>query len=126
MVSKIEDMAGTDAQTSSLGFTKELGGDSQVSGHSDRPEGLSLQVKEESGRLVLTWQGRGGVRGFILHRTEKGKDNYTPISNLIPYFGRGERERYLHKYAESLTLADEDININWESYKERFLKGGFP
>ncbi len=29
-------------------------------------------------------------------------------------------------YAESLTLADEDININWESYVERFRKGEFP
>ena len=29
-------------------------------------------------------------------------------------------------YAESLTLADEDLNINWESYAEKFLRGEFP
>jgi len=25
-----------------------------------------------------------------------------------------------------MTLADDDINDNWEMYKDRFLKGGFP
>lgn len=29
-------------------------------------------------------------------------------------------------YEDALTLADEDINENWEVYRERFLKGGFP
>lgn len=40
--------------------------------------------------------------------------------------GEQEKEEITLAYAESLTLADEDININWESYKEKFLKGGFP
>jgi len=50
-----------------------------------------LKVIEESDRVVLTWHGRVGVKGFILHRAEKGKDNYAPISNLIPYFGHDEQ-----------------------------------
>jgi len=29
-------------------------------------------------------------------------------------------------YAECLTLADEDINFNWELYADRFLRGEFP
>lgn len=28
-------------------------------------------------------------------------------------------------YENALTLADDDINDNWEIYRERFLKGGF-
>jgi len=35
-------------------------------------------------------------------------------------------ERIYLNYEEALTIADEDINMNWESYKERFLKGGYP
>ena len=29
-------------------------------------------------------------------------------------------------YEDALTLADDDINENWEIYREKFLKGGFP
>ena len=29
-------------------------------------------------------------------------------------------------YEDALTLADDDINENWEIYRERFLKGDFP
>ena len=29
-------------------------------------------------------------------------------------------------YEEALTFADNDINQNWQIYRERFLKGGFP
>jgi len=32
---------------------------------------------------------------------------------------------YLY-YEDALTLADDDINENWEIYKERFLRGDFP
>src|SRR3990172_7937854 len=37
-----------------------------------------LEATEESGRILLTWQGKGKIKGFILHRSEKGKDNYVP------------------------------------------------
>ncbi len=29
-------------------------------------------------------------------------------------------------YEEALTMADDDLNENWEYYKERFLRGDFP
>jgi hypothetical protein len=29
-------------------------------------------------------------------------------------------------YADALTLADEDINLQWQTYVERFLRGEFP
>ncbi len=29
-------------------------------------------------------------------------------------------------YDDALTHADNDINENWEIFRERFLKGGFP
>lgn len=29
-------------------------------------------------------------------------------------------------YEDALTLADTDINDNWEKYRQRFLKGGYP
>lgn len=40
--------------------------------------------------------------------------------------GETLKEELHLSYAESLTLADEDININWESYADRFLRGEFP
>ena len=29
-------------------------------------------------------------------------------------------------YAQALTFADEDLDENWEIYRQRFLKGEFP
>jgi len=29
-------------------------------------------------------------------------------------------------YEEALTFADDDINENWEIYREKFLRGYFP
>jgi len=29
-------------------------------------------------------------------------------------------------YEDALTLADDDINENWEIYREKFLRGDFP
>jgi len=29
-------------------------------------------------------------------------------------------------YEDAINMADDDINENWEIYKERFLKGGYP
>jgi len=40
--------------------------------------------------------------------------------------GETLKEELHLSYAEGLTLADEDINLNWDSYKERFLRGKYP
>ena len=94
----IEDEKGNIIVVSKIGNT--AGTDAQISGQSDRPEGLSLQVKEDSGRIVLTWEGRRGVRGFILQRSEKGKDSYAPVSSLIPYFGQDDKDVLLYRFSD--------------------------
>jgi len=30
------------------------------------------------------------------------------------------------RFEDALTLSDDDIDDNWENYKERFLAGGMP
>lgn len=41
--------------------------------------------------------------------------------------GRKKTDDLSHlSYADALTLADQDINRNWERYRERFLQGGYP
>ncbi|MBI4645391.1 MAG: hypothetical protein HY738_02065 [Bacteroidia bacterium] len=81
------------------------------------------------------------------HRTEKGKVTYFAVQleikiegkwnpiirydcshdfvHIDRYNKKGEKikEKVYLSYEDSLTLADEDININWELYKEKFLKG---
>ena len=41
---------------------------------------------------------------------------------------KGDREKEASElsYADSLDLADKDINDNWDIYQERFLRGNFP
>jgi len=50
---------------------------------------------------MLSWHGKGKVRGFVLHRAEKGKDNYTPVSNLIPYFGQDDKDTFLYRFTDN-------------------------
>ncbi len=40
--------------------------------------------------------------------------------------GDRDKEELPLSYAESLDLADKDINDNWDIYQERFLRGEFP
>jgi hypothetical protein len=40
--------------------------------------------------------------------------------------GDHDKEELTLDYAESLDLADKDINDNWDLYRERFLRGEFP
>lgn len=91
-----------------------------------------------------------GVRKRHYHMTEKGKVVYFVVQLEVEVKGEWKPvirydcshdfthiDRYNLKeekqkielyldYAEALTVADEDININWESYKERFLRGEDP
>lgn len=90
-----------------------------------------------------------GVRKRHYHRTEKGKvinfvvqlevkieEKWKPVirydcshnfAHIDRYNINGEKikEDIYLTYEDSLTLADEDININWEFYKEKFLKGEY-
>jgi hypothetical protein len=40
--------------------------------------------------------------------------------------GRSRKIRLNLEYENALTLADDDINDNWQTYRERFLRGEFP
>jgi len=40
--------------------------------------------------------------------------------------GEYDKQEIALNYAESLDLADKDINENWDVYQERFLRGDFP
>jgi len=40
--------------------------------------------------------------------------------------GRQRKEELNLNYEEALTLADEDIDENWERYRTAFLLGGYP
>lgn len=92
-----------------------------------------------------------GARKRHYHRTERGvvvsfmvqlevevaKGIWRPVirydcshdfAHRDRYNLRGEQEKddLLLPYAEALDLADEDINKNWSTYKERFSKGELP
>jgi hypothetical protein len=91
-----------------------------------------------------------GARKRHYHRTKTGKvtyfavqleikieDNWKPIirydcshdfTHIDRYNIKGEKlkEKIYLSYEESLTLADEDININWENYKDKYFRGDFP
>lgn len=40
--------------------------------------------------------------------------------------GEQGKEDLKMSYADALTFADDDIDNQWETYQENFLKGGFP
>jgi hypothetical protein len=40
--------------------------------------------------------------------------------------GDHDKQEIPLSYTESLDLADKDINDNWDTYRERFLRGDFP
>ncbi len=40
--------------------------------------------------------------------------------------GKNAKEELYLSFEDALTLADEDIDANWEEYKIKFLAGGLP
>jgi len=80
---------------------------------------------------------KGKVVDFVVQLEVKVQGAWKPViryncahdfAHVDRYNISGEtlKEELYLSYAESLTLADEDINLNWESYKERFLRGEYP
>lgn len=80
---------------------------------------------------------KGNVVDFAVQLEAKLEGEWKPVirydcshdfSHIDRYNVRGEQEKEVLDlpYAESLTLADEDINLNWENYRDRFLRGEFP
>lgn len=80
---------------------------------------------------------KGKVVNFIVQLEVKIEEKWKPVirydcSHNFAHIDRhninGEKikENICLTYEDSLNLADEDININWEIYKEKFLKGEYP
>ncbi|MBI5197119.1 MAG: hypothetical protein HZA19_00765 [Nitrospirae bacterium] len=80
---------------------------------------------------------KGRVIDFIVQLEVKVEGQWKPVirydcshdfAHIDRYNIQGEKvKEEIHlPYEETLTLADEDINFNWEFHKERFLKGGVP
>ena len=40
--------------------------------------------------------------------------------------GRRRKIKLYLSYEDALSVADDDLNDNWEVYRERFLRGNFP
>jgi hypothetical protein len=74
----------------------------------------TLELKEESGHSVLTWFGVTTGTGFEIYRTENGKDNYTKISGIIPYFGKDNSECYLYQYTDKNAKPEGKYNYKLE------------
>ena len=96
----------------------------------DRPLGYGARKrhyhKTERGQVVdflvqLEVEVRGEWVAVVRYDCSHGfvhKD----LHNLT---GEKRKERLELSYKEGLTLADTDINDNWEKYKERCLRGGY-
>lgn len=80
---------------------------------------------------------RGLVVNFMVQLEVKITDTWWPVirydcahdfSHVDRYNinGEQEKERLQFPYDETLTLTDEDIDLNWETYRTRFLEGRFP
>jgi len=81
---------------------------------------------------------RGKVVDFVVQLEVKVKGEWKEVLRYDCSHGYAHRDRYNLRgekktddlrfldYKEALTLADRDINRNWETYKERFLKGDYP
>jgi hypothetical protein len=76
---------------------------------------------------------KGKVLKFVVQLEVKVEDTWKPVirydcahdfSHIDRYNAQGKQSKEeLHlPYAESLTLADEDINVNWEQYRVRFFE----
>lgn len=81
---------------------------------------------------------RGKVVDFVIQLEVKVEREWKEVLRYDCSHGYAHRDRYnlksskrvddlsLMNYEEALSLADRDINRNWQTYKERFLKGGYP
>ncbi len=81
---------------------------------------------------------RGQIVDFVVQLEVRVGSEWKTVVRYDCSHGYAHRDRYNLKgekrtddlrflsYNETLSLADRDINRNWEEYKERFLRGGFP
>lgn len=80
---------------------------------------------------------RGKVVKFIVQLEVKYEGNWKEVVRYDCAHGYTHRDSYgLHRrrikeelhlrFEDALTLSDDDIDDNWEIYKNRFLEGGIP
>ena len=81
---------------------------------------------------------QGQVVGFMVQLEVEAEEGvWKPVIRYDCAHNFAHRDRYNLKgdlekeeiplsYAESLDLADKDINDNWDIYQDRFLRGDFP
>ena len=80
---------------------------------------------------------RGKVIKFVVQLEVKDKGKWKEVIRYDCTHGYAHRDSYnLHgnqskeelylRFEDALTLADDDIDENWNDYKRRFLKGDIP
>ena len=97
-----------------------------------------IRLGEEARKRHYHKTERGAVVHFMVQlEVEITKEVWRPVMRYDCSHDFAHRDRYnlqgeqekddLHlAYAGALNLADEDINKNWQVYKEKFLKGEQP
>ena len=79
----------------------------------------------------------GRITRFSVQLEVKVSDKWMPVVRYDSYHdfahkdcynmqGVSRKVKFHLSYDEALTIADDDINDNWESYRERFFRGVFP
>jgi hypothetical protein len=79
----------------------------------------------------------GEIRNFVVQLELRLGDTWKPVVRYDCAHNFAHKDSYDQKgaakkvnlymaYEDALTFADDDINENWQLYKEKFLRGEFP
>ncbi len=80
---------------------------------------------------------RGKVEKFVVQLEVKYEGNWKEVvrydcahgfthRDSYNLHGKNKKEELFLNLEDALTLADDDIDDNWETYKQRFLEGDIP
>ena len=80
---------------------------------------------------------RGEIRNFVVQLELRIGDNWKPVVRYDCAHNFAHRDSYDQKgaarkvnlsmaYEDALTFADDDINENWQLYRDKFLRGEYP
>ena len=80
---------------------------------------------------------KGTVAAFVVQLEVSIEGMWTPVVrydnvhgfchiDIYRRNGESRKEELAMSFADVLTLADEDILLHWEEYRNRFLKGEWP
>ena len=80
---------------------------------------------------------RGRVANFVVQLEVEVESEWKPVirydcshafvhRDCYNLKGKQKKEKLNLDYGEALTLADEDIDDNWERYRSNFLRGRYP